>query len=62
LFDSQGFLQAAISDVYWQLHNGFILMPAGPQRQALCCDSTAAHFARLVAMSENGKLTSPAQL
>src|SRR5437868_9340017 len=60
LFDSQGFLQAAISDVYWQLHSASILMRSSRQRQALSCDSAVAHFSpRLAATSENGKLTSP---
>ena len=44
LFDSQGFLQAAISDVYWQLHSASILMRSSRQRQALSCDSAVAHF------------------
>ena len=35
LFDSEGFLQAAISDVYWQLHSALILMLPRRQRQGL---------------------------
>jgi hypothetical protein len=37
LFDSEGFFQAAISDLYWQLHRNFILIREGRLRQALSC-------------------------
>jgi len=31
LFDSQGFFQAAVSDVYWQLHSGLYSNASEPQ-------------------------------
>ena len=31
LFDSLGFLQAAVSDVYWQLHSGLYSNASGPK-------------------------------
>jgi hypothetical protein len=43
LFDSEGFFQAAISDLYWQLHRSFILMREGRLRQAFSCGH-AIHF------------------
>jgi hypothetical protein len=37
LFDAEGFFQATIRDLYWQLHSGSIVMQAGSSRQALSC-------------------------
>jgi hypothetical protein len=44
LFDSLGFFQAAVRDVYWQLHNVSIVTLPGGKRQAFSYDWIPAHF------------------
>lgn len=62
LFDSLGFFQAAVSDVYWQLHSGFYSNAFGPQTPSVLMRVGLPPFPRLAARSENGKLTSPVPL
>ena len=37
LFNAEGFFQATIRDIYWQLHSGTIVMQPSRSRQALSC-------------------------
>jgi len=62
LFDSLGFFQAAVSDVYWQLHSAVYCNASGRQTPRVLIRLDSRPLPRLPARNENGKLTLPAPL
>jgi len=59
LFDAEGFFQATIRDVYWQLHSDSIVTQAGSSRQALSCPFRSGPDWRLLSNSlQTGEMPS----